>query len=289
MTPVVQNMSNMNSSALEVNRLAVRRLGRVVFGDVNYAPGGICGPRVQADFQLVAVHEGDAVVEIDGVPHMISAQWMGLMLPGRREFFQFDPLRTTHHGWCAVHPTLVPQPLADALAQAPAVLPLSPRMRTLLEFGLGAPQQDVPAATALLEQLGIAVLQLYSCEAQTRDRADVLPDPVLAAQRLIAAHLAEPLTVASIAHEVGVTPQYLIKLFRRVVGTTPAKYLWQLRVQRGVELLRATGLSVEQVSIQCGFQSAFHFSRLVRQRYGRSPRAMRAEAWRGGEGIGNRE
>lgn len=276
MASIIENMSRMN--------LTMRRSGGVAFGDVTYAPGGVCGPRVQSDYQLVALHEGDAVVELDAGARRIPAQWIGLMQPGRREFFQFDLTRSTHHGWCAVHPSLVAPLLADELAQAPVVLPLSPRMRTLLEFGLAAPQLDVPAATALLEQLGLAVLQLYLCEAQARDRADVLPDPVIAAQRLIAAQLAEPLTVASIAREVGVTPQYLIKLFRRAVGITPARYLWQLRVQRGVELLRATGLSVEQISVQCGFQSAFHFSRVVRQRYGRSPRAMRAEAW---QGIGN--
>ncbi len=277
---IVQNLSRMN--------LVVRGAGRVVFGDVTYLPGGICGPRVQPDYQLVAMHEGDAVVEVEGIVQSLPAQWVGLMLPGHLEFFQFDQQRNMHHGWCAVHPSLVVSEMADDLARAPAALPLTPRMRTLLEFGLGSTQQDVPAAAALLEQLGLAVLQLYLCEAQTRDRADVLPDSVIAAQRLIAAHLSEPLTVTAIAGTVGVTPQHLIKLFRRTLGITPAKYLWQARVQHGVELLRATGLSVEQISVQCGFQSAFHFSRLVRQRYGRSPRAMRAEAWRG-IGAGDRK
>ncbi len=262
-----------------VNRLVVRRSGQVAFGDVTYAPGGVCGPRVQSEYQLVAVYEGDAVVELAGAVQRIPAQWIGLMLPGRHEFFQFDEVRRTHHGWCAVHPALISAALAQELAQAPGLLPLSPRMRTLLEFGLTVPQGDVPAATALLEQLGLAALQLYLCEAQTRDRAEILPDPVIVAQRMIATHLAEPLTVTAVAREAGVTPQHLIKLFRRTIGITPAKYLWQMRIDRGVELLRATGLSVEQIAEQCGFQSAFHFSRRVRQRFGRSPRAMRAEAW----------
>jgi len=276
-------MSTMNlsdsPSAPAVHRLVVRRSGRAAFGDVKYAPGGVCGPRIQADYQLVALHEGEAIVEIDAGVERIPAQWVALMQPGRREFFQFDAARNTHHGWCAVHPSLASPALIDELAAAPAMLPLSPRMRALLEFGLGAPQQEVPAATALLEQLGLAALQLYLCEAQTRDRAEVLPDPVLAAQRMIATRLAEPLSVAAIAREVGVTPQYLIKLFRRAVGITPAKYLWHMRIERGVELLRATGLSVEQIAVQCGFQSAFHFSRRVRQRFGRSPRAIRTQAW----------
>lgn len=272
---MLQNLSRMNR--------VVRASGHVVFGDVVYEPGGLCGPRVQQDYQLVAVHEGDALVELDGVPLAIPERHVALMRPGRLELFVFDRARSTHHSWCAVHPSLAPESLTDALAAALAVLPLSARMQSLLDFGLAGAHQEVPAAAALLDQLGLTVLHQFLVEAQTLGRAAAVPDPVHTAQRLIAMHLSEPLTVASLARQAGVTPQHLIKLFRRALGITPAKYIWRARVQRGVELLGATGLSIEQVAAQCGFQSPFHFSRLVKQQYGRPPRALRARAWASGE------
>ncbi len=267
---MVQNLSRLNRVA--------RASGRTVFGDVTYAPGGLCGPRVQPDFQLVVVYSGSAQVTLNGQPSAIPEGYAALMHPGRQELFEFDRARPTHHSWCAVAPSLVAAELASALGRAPFALPLTARLQSLIELGLSVARQELPAGAALIDQLGLALMHQYLFEAQTLGSA-ALPDPVQAAQSLIAARLAEPLSVAVIAHEVGVTPQHLIKLFRRALGITPAKYIWRARVRRGVELLGATGLSIEQVSAQSGFQNAFHFSRLVKQHYGQPPRALRALAW----------
>lgn len=260
-----------------MNRVA-RVSPRTVFGDVIYAPGGLCGPRVQPDFQLVAVYSGGAQLTLNGQQHVIPEDYAALLRPGGHELFEFDRARSTHHSWCAVSPALVTAELAGALGRAPLVIPLTLRMQSLIELGLSVARQELPAGAALIDQLGLALLHQFLFETQTLGSA-ALPDPVQAAQSLIAARLAEPLSVAVIAHEVGVTPQHLIKLFRRALGITPAKYLWRARVRRGVELLGATGLSIEQVSDQCGFQNAFHFSRLVKQHYGQPPRALRTLVW----------
>ncbi len=267
---MVQNLSRLNQVA--------RASGRTVFGDVTYAPGGLCGPRVQSDFQLVVVYSGDARVTVNGVSDAIPEGFAALMHPGGHELFEFDRARPTHHSWCAVSPALVSTELADSLGRTPFALLLTARLQSLIELGLSVARQEQPAGAALIDQLGLALLHQFLFEAQTQGSA-ALPDAVQTAQALIAVRLAEPLSVAAVAHAVGVTPQHLIKLFRRALGITPAKYIWRARVRRGVELLGATGLSIEQVSAQCGFQNAFHFSRLVKQHYGQSPRALRTMAW----------
>lgn len=267
---MVQNLSRLNRVA--------RASGRTVFGDVTYAPGGVCGPRVQPDFQLVVVYSGDATVSVDCVLRPIPEGYAALMRPGCHELFEFDRVRTTHHSWCAVSPALVSADLADALGRAPFALPVTTRLQSLVELGLSVASQELPAGAALIDQLGLALMHQFLFEAQTLASA-ALPDPVQTAQAVIASRLTEPLTVAAVAHEAGVTPQHLIKLFRRALGITPAKYIWRARVRRGADLLGATGLSIEQVAAQCGFQNAFHFSRLVKQHYGQSPRALRAMAW----------
>jgi hypothetical protein len=49
-------------------RWANRRVhtDNVVFGEVRYEPGGLCGPRIQRDYQLVVLHAGDCHVTVDG-------------------------------------------------------------------------------------------------------------------------------------------------------------------------------------------------------------------------------
>ena len=58
-------------------------------------------------------------------------------------------------------------------------------------------------------------------------------------------------------------PDYLTRLFRRELGTTPMRYVWAERVRLGVDLLEHTGLPVSEVAARTGFQSANHFARLV--------------------------
>jgi hypothetical protein len=78
----------------------------VFFGDVWYAPGGECGPRIQPDYQLVIVHLGEADVTFDDQRCQIPPGSVALMLPGRREHFHFSrghrttPGARSIRGWC---------------------------------------------------------------------------------------------------------------------------------------------------------------------------------------------
>ena len=277
MSAIIQNLSHMNRL-----RPSAPSQPLVTFGDVVYEPGGICGPRVQQDYQLVVMYEGEAQITVDGQEHVLPAQYDALMRPHRQEHFRFAEQRRTHHSWCAVQPDLVRvHPRLALLDQLPFCLPLTAHMHGLIELGLSMPASALGSATSLLEQLGLAALHQFVFEADSAATQINLPEAVRRAQQVIDARLAETLTLSDVAREVNVTPQHLIKLFRKHLNNTPARYLWQARVRRGVELLCATGLSVAEVAARAGFQNPFHFSRMVQQTYGRSPRELRRRAWEG--------
>jgi AraC-like DNA-binding protein len=98
------------------------------------------------------------------------------------------------------------------------------------------------------------------------------------AKRYMESHLGDAhLDIAAIAGAVHVSAQYLQRLFRED-GTSPMRYLWQARLERAALLLRANAspnASIQEISWQCGFATAAHFSRLFRQRYGQSPSDFR--------------
>ncbi|MCX6970179.1 MAG: helix-turn-helix transcriptional regulator [Verrucomicrobia bacterium] len=84
------------------------------------------------------------------------------------------------------------------------------------------------------------------------------------------------------------TGAHLIRLFRQHLGTTPMQSVWKRRVEAGAQLLRETGLAISEVAYQCGFQSPFHFSRMLRKHFGHPPRAYRRKMWGIDEGHGPR-
>lgn len=251
-----------------------------MFGDVVYEPGGTCGPRVQSDYQLVTLVEGGVTAEVDGEKREIAAGQVALFLPGKREFFVFTADGKSHHTWCSVHPSLVPAELAEACRRAAGVLPLSRRLEQLVELGLALPLTAGTQAHGLIDALGLAALQAYLfTDTRQERRATDEPDALRRALAWLAAEGHETVDLPVLARVAGVSPAQLVKLFKRHLGTTPIRYVWEMRTRRGVQLLRETGLTVGEVAHRCGFQTPFHFSRWCKELHGVSPKVLRAQAW----------
>lgn len=236
-------------------------------GEVTYPPGGTLGPRRQHDVQLVVLHTGSMTVWVDGVPRRAGPRSVSLLLPGHEERFAFDRAQRTRHSWMQAH---FAEP-GDELRALPASLPLSPAMADLERLLLGR------AIDPLLLALGASMLWRYVAEA----RAAVAPASAAVERALSFIHddLARPLSLRAVAAAASVAPAHLTRLFRAHVGTTPMAYVWDRRVDAGVELLTGTGLPVGTIAERCGFQTSFHFARRVRRATGATPTELRRRSW----------
>ena len=250
----------------------------IVFGDVWYNPGGECGPRLQQDFQLVIVHLGEADVSFDDGRCMIPPGSVALMLPGRRELFRFSRKHRTHHTWCALSPVAVPRPLRKRLSGLPPVQPQSLAFELLMKAAFSIRAWRTREGGNMLRLLALALLEEYGRMAKAGPEAAERESPRERARYYLEEHCAEEDCLKGAARAAGITPQHLIRLFRQHYQITPGRYLWQTRVEQGAGLLAATGLTVSEIADRCGFKNPFHFSRLLRQMQGLSPRQLRQRA-----------
>jgi transcriptional regulator GlxA family with amidase domain len=89
------------------------------------------------------------------------------------------------------------------------------------------------------------------------------------------AHLDQPLPVALLARQAGMSRRNFDRRFREITGNAALTWLTHQRVLRAQQLLEATRLPVEEVARRCGFSSAAalrqHFKRLT----GTAPAAYR--------------
>lgn len=92
-------------------------------------------------------------------------------------------------------------------------------------------------------------------------------------------HFGEESCLQAAQEAAGISRNAVIYKFRQELHATPARYLWRLRTERGAAMLCETGHTAAEIAYRCGFSNAFHFSRLIKQRFGRSPRDLRREAW----------
>ncbi|MCO7520882.1 MULTISPECIES: GlxA family transcriptional regulator [unclassified Pseudomonas] len=85
----------------------------------------------------------------------------------------------------------------------------------------------------------------------------------------------QPLNTQVLADAVQVTRRQLERLFRLHLDDTPTGFYLRLRLDKARQLLHQTDMSVLEVSLACGFESASYFTRCYRARFARCPRQDR--------------
>ena len=98
---------------------------------------------------------------------------------------------------------------------------------------------------------------------------------LLDAIRLMEANLEEPLSQVELARYAGLSRRQIERLFIKHLGRSPTQYYRELRLERARQLLHQTDLLMIDVAMACGFDSASHFSKCYRQRYGSTPHEER--------------
>ena len=95
------------------------------------------------------------------------------------------------------------------------------------------------------------------------------------AMAYIHAHFSEALSREDIAHQVGISADYLTDCFRQEISITPMTYLRRYRIRQARELLETTNLSMTQIAFDVGFSESAHFARIFQREVGMTPRAYR--------------
>ena len=83
------------------------------------------------------------------------------------------------------------------------------------------------------------------------------------------------LDVARLAEAAGFSRYHFSRRFAAERGMPPGRYITTRRMEEAVRLLRATELSVREVSGACGFADPNHFAKAFRRWHGQSPLAFR--------------
>jgi transcriptional regulator GlxA family with amidase domain len=87
----------------------------------------------------------------------------------------------------------------------------------------------------------------------------------------MADHLDQPLSVDTLAERVAMSARNFARVFGQELGTTPGRYLLQLRVEAARRLLEQTDKSLGQVASACGFRSADVMRRAFLRALGTTP------------------
>ncbi|MCZ7645550.1 MAG: AraC family transcriptional regulator [Planctomycetota bacterium] len=198
--------------------------------------------------------------------------------PGAVELFWRGPARQARDGCCLLR--LAPGERLEA--------------QRLLERLAEILADPAPAAQLAARGLLWQFLALLAGAAEKRlaepgaaaeaESAAARPQVAVRVLEILEQRYAEPLVLADLASAAGVSAPHLNRLFRRLTGQPPLKYLQEIRIQRACLLLAGSDRPITEVAGKVGWPDPNLFARRFRQLLGVSPRQYRearAEGRRG--------
>lgn len=126
----------------------------------------------------------------------------------------------------------------------------------------------------LLSQLISCVRNNYQDMYGARNACEVAPGYIRKAEEYMRAHATDPLTMAEVAHAVGIASRTLQLGFQRHRNYSAGEFLRNERLALARQALagaKQRGRSVTDVALECGFVHLSRFSSMYRRRFGEKP------------------
>ena len=184
---------------------------------------------------------------------------MTLLLPGHKEYFVFSRKRKTRQGWCSsIHPNLDPG-MVRAYRRFPAILPLTKRVETLHPLACTLSQSPLPADQELFEAAAKGIFWEFFFQAGMGAVENPLPEAIQRAYDYIHENYSRPCDLGVLSKIAALTGAHLIRLFRKHLGTTPIKFLWEVRVKQADDYCKKPAFRSQKSPTGSGFKMRITF------------------------------
>ncbi len=275
--------SDFSPSRVEVTVARLPRLGAVEVVSAHDAP---LEPQLRDDYslRLVASGKGRYTLRRGRTRTVLVDEVIGpgLLVVEPGDLVSSRPL--SDRGWTIrrlYFPAMFWSSVDGDAATAPPLFP-EPRVRdpdivdaflhahTALERGATSLAQ-----TALVTRLLCLVRRCGTHAQPLATRAE--PEAVRRAKTYLQDRFADSVSLADVAEHVGLSPYYLLEVFRAATGLPIHQYQIHVRIAKA-RLLLARGVSVARAATESGFADQSHLGRLFKRVVGMTP-ATYAAAW----------
>jgi transcriptional regulator GlxA family with amidase domain len=133
-------------------------------------------------------------------------------------------------------------------------------------------------------QLATVVSRYMLADIRSSQAQYIIPNHLAQADPLIARferwareHLKRGFSLQDAAGALAITTRALQRRCEAVLGKSPLAYFQDLRVERAQSLIHGTGLDIEAIAAEVGYEDGATLRSLLRRRLGRGVRELRAE------------
>lgn len=253
------------------------------FGMEECASGHFYGPAVRNHYLLHYILNGEGIFEVGGVRYRVRKGQGFLIVPDVVTYYQADAVNPWSYGWFGFNGTL-----AESLLKQAGLTLSSP----ILNYGRDdlidrylqsmVESREYPKAreTRLTGLLHLMLSELVESGSVTESpshkesRAEIYVDKV---KDFIELNYDQKISVADIAHFIGLNRSYLCSLFKQTTSASVQDYLIRYRMNKACEMLGNAELSIGDIARSVGYSDPLLFSKIFKKLKGASPKHYRAE------------
>lgn len=109
-------------------------------------------------------------------------------------------------------------------------------------------------------------------------RSKGIRNDIIGVTEYIHEHYHEEIDFRQYAESLFLSYSHFVHLFTKATGTSPHKFLLQVRIDKAKNFLLHTSMNISEVSSHVGFSDPLYFSRLFRKYTGQSPSEYRSKS-----------
>ncbi len=239
------------------------------------------GPAVRPDYLIHFILSGKGRYHVEDTRHCLEAGQGFLIEPDVLTFYQADPEEPWEYLWIGFNGTNVKEYLRDIGLNSRQLIFCSDQADELKGTVLEMLKDTTSSISSQYKRQGL----LYSFfSILTKNISISLPLKqngenvyINRAVEYVRNNYFNVVRVGDIAKYVCVDRTYLYELFRRYLNVSPQEYLMNYRMTRAAELLTNTELTLEEIALSCGYQSAYSFGKVFKAKRGITPAKYRAK------------
>lgn len=254
----------------------INHINAFVFGKFEQTKGGVFGPIHGPYFVFFYVNKGSCKIIFDKKELIIKAGHCGFFVAKKSIKYIYPKDVKTICTWCEGYFGQIGLNNIKTIQKNPKMIPITTNQKTLLSIGLSLKNDSNPNLNEYRNSIGHACLRSHYYDLNKHIPHNNYPKFLYVVKSHIDGNYSdENLRVSKLSELASVTEQHLISSFKKHIGITPSRYIWEKRGSYARKLLLETKLSQQEIAFKCGYKSIPHFCRKIKLQFEKTPNEIR--------------
>ncbi|MDQ0111019.1 AraC family transcriptional regulator [Paenibacillus harenae] len=163
------------------------------------------------------------------------------------------------------------QELIDSIGVTPHLDPGSSAVRALQRLYSEARMNGIQNSYQASSFVYTLMMELLQTKNMLQNERASWPSSIRDAVKHMELSFAQPESLEEIANVAGLSKYYFARLFVQTTGMSPMDYITKLRIEKAVQLLRGSKLTVDEIAKAVGYANGSYFSKVFRGKIGFPP------------------